>query len=954
MERLGTDFNATGSVMSKEELESQRRKRGECVTCGRKCFQKKLFKMIPITEHGQVLQGRCLNCKPLDTQEKDGGVLPAVSRPASREDLARFTLSQSNLNLSGPGVNRPAAAAATTVRKGNRAPATRGSRRSAMSRQPSSHTVSSGTSGMSGDSGSSDRQMNMHDRTPSIESTSTAPVTLGVERSSSGYGERRRPMPPGPTVSSQSLHRYIDDNNYMDSQHGSGQQFHLDQMQAYANHNGMYTQQQQQQEFDVYNPLQIERRLSSESMHSMRDVLVEEAAYASQIAAAGGHSISSQLASETAYLDSLNQREIMYADVNNSQRSLYSSASSHHTHHTAHGDLGGYAEHGMLNRGGAITFSAMGQELTTLGSSRSLHSRSSQHSGRNSGHRRPMHSQRSLDTMTTYGDDMEEQNPLPPPPTPPNARSLIFSTEQSSIFANYGQEDLGGLSYHSAHHSDAHLSESNQSYRSSEHHMGHQQMTQSPFSTRSLMGSQSALLMSSQTSSGMLNATVNASRDSDGLDRIQAAGGDFLEIISCMRDYADSPAVQATGMQELSNLHLSQEDNDRFADIGAIYVIVDGMRNFPMDVELQISGCRAMWNASGTMNNQLAFVEAGALDVILLCMGHYIGDSDVQEQAMATLANLSAVELNVEIMMERGVVGAIVDAMNKHTDNIHVQMKGCGAITNMASHVAPLKRVIMESGGGGSVVISMVMHPDNPVLQEKALRALRNLSANCEENKIELASIGGIDAVISAMQVHRDSAGVQEAGAWTLSNLAGNAENKVLIGDYGGVDVTIRAMWVHSDNAKVQEWCCRCLYSLSLDPSFKNSNLIREVGGISAIVNAMQAHVDHSTMQEMGCAVLCNLGYDAASKIQIVNEESLDAIVLAMVLHSEDAKVQERGCQVLIQLAMIENIKAMQASNIGALVRSAGERFPELCGQLASHLLQILDELVLEYNTLNS
>ena len=69
MEQLGIDFNATGSVMSKAQLEEQRRKRGECLTCGRKCFQKKLFKMIPITDHGRVLDGRCLNCNPLDVGE---------------------------------------------------------------------------------------------------------------------------------------------------------------------------------------------------------------------------------------------------------------------------------------------------------------------------------------------------------------------------------------------------------------------------------------------------------------------------------------------------------------------------------------------------------------------------------------------------------------------------------------------------------------------------------------------------------------------------------------------------------------------------------------------------------------------------------------------------------------------------------------------------------------------
>eukprot|EP00977_Amphora_coffeiformis_P010248 scaffold2383_cov161-Amphora_coffeaeformis.AAC.4 len=99
MEQLGTDFNATGSVMTPAQRQEQRRKRGECVTCGEKCFQKRLFKMVPITVHGKVLNGRCLNCRPLDTSEMSAGAaIPAVSRPTTEEDLQRFRLKQEQLN----------------------------------------------------------------------------------------------------------------------------------------------------------------------------------------------------------------------------------------------------------------------------------------------------------------------------------------------------------------------------------------------------------------------------------------------------------------------------------------------------------------------------------------------------------------------------------------------------------------------------------------------------------------------------------------------------------------------------------------------------------------------------------------------------------------------------------------------------------------------------------------
>ncbi len=63
--------------MAKAELTVARTKRGECVSCGRKCYRKKLFKMIPLDEPGKILNGRCLNCKPL--QAKDVPTMPSNS-----------------------------------------------------------------------------------------------------------------------------------------------------------------------------------------------------------------------------------------------------------------------------------------------------------------------------------------------------------------------------------------------------------------------------------------------------------------------------------------------------------------------------------------------------------------------------------------------------------------------------------------------------------------------------------------------------------------------------------------------------------------------------------------------------------------------------------------------------------------------------------------------------------
>jgi hypothetical protein len=1140
MEQLGSDFNATGSVMSKIQLEELRKKRGECVICGRKCFHKKLFKMIPISDHGRVLNGRCLQCHPLDVKDTDDGVMPAVSRQATEEDKMRFTRSQSKLNLGPDGRGGSMRRGASTMSiltpapelssVGSGAPrsmslvmpsTSRGSSGNALSAQ-SSHTLSAQSShtlsAQSSHTLSAQSTHTSNSRAPggnSMDSVATGPPPPGMvsppppqgrttssnssqntdslessrRRASNGsqdmiassrrasygsqdlnnreasYGsqdlnireasqqsrrmshgsldmreaslypdqsQQRSPedfegAQPPPPVRQSIDHYRISGQTAMRSTSGSSFLSLMSTDSALTHdspHEDYQGEGEDPEEYDDYTPLPLENRPSGEQLEDALERITghnidEEEAFALASAGAAAHPSAAALL------------EYYRRTFRESQRSLRSTNSREDSSHGgSHGEA--FPEHGILNRGGVVSFSALarppssrrqyagdrqpsgrsmnsrqasdqrqqsersmndGRQVMTAndrqvsamsasshqaGSQRSLNSRQNsrkqlQHAG----------SARSLGSVESFEDEhfdpgntQERMNSHRSAHMPFNASDNHFSQYErdqgldSSVpvdvsvgmrpmshRAQFGRDDLDS-SQHSA--GDLGASIAMQSVDAS--------LGMRPMTNRSQYGRDQGLDSSSHSQGGgggMTNRSQYSDRslldapqshrmtiaqptlEEQGLIRIKAAGVAQDEILNIMRDFPGSPPVQTTGLQELSNLHLSPQDSDMLAQFGAIQVIVEAMRSYPMDMELQICGSRAMWNISGTSGNQLAFVEAGALAVILNSMEGYLDVAEVQEQGLAALGNLGAVEANLQQIIEVGTVGRIVEAMNKHSDNAEVQMKGCTALTNLSSHDTPIKKSIMEAGGGGAVVISMVMHPSCPVLQEKALRALRNLSAQCEENKLELANIGGIDAVVTAMQVHRDIAGVQEAGAWALSNMAGNVDVKVLIGDCGGIDVIIRAMWVHSDCVSVEEWCCRALYTLSLD--LHNSGMVLQVGGISAVVNAMQAHSDSSVVQEMGCAILCNLAVDQACKMRVVDEEALDAIVLAMVLHGESFKVQECACQVLLQLAIMENFKAMQASNIGELVRVAAETFPHNCDEPGRRLLHVLDGFAATY-----
>jgi hypothetical protein len=60
MANLGGEMNHVGKSAS--QLKELRNQRGECVHCGQKCFQKTMFKTIPLSIPNKVHEGRCLRC----------------------------------------------------------------------------------------------------------------------------------------------------------------------------------------------------------------------------------------------------------------------------------------------------------------------------------------------------------------------------------------------------------------------------------------------------------------------------------------------------------------------------------------------------------------------------------------------------------------------------------------------------------------------------------------------------------------------------------------------------------------------------------------------------------------------------------------------------------------------------------------------------------------------------
>mmetsp|Transcript_17439 Transcript_17439/g.20120 ORF Transcript_17439/g.20120 Transcript_17439/m.20120 type:complete len:895 (+) Transcript_17439:291-2975(+) len=892
-DRIGIDFSSSGSVMNKKQLEEQRRKRGECLSCGQKCFQKKLFKMVPLTIHGSAFEGRCLKCRPLDAPTTDT-VLPAVSRPATRQDMQRFSQSQSSLrSQSRRLISQPPPASRDPARHSIAIPPQSRSRRSTSDQANRSgvtnRSYNSDSAGrLSEDEGLENHRGLSNNNRGSTSSQDSRSDKFTPLNSTTQDSRPNKFSPPnstsGPTRTS--------------SLGPSKQAFGQPAPKRSISHLGVNAMNAEMAGRTAEHHEEDPPKSNGDDGHGFgKLVIAEVAANRIQRKFRDDHPIKPQTTNQ--------ENSPVYADYDQNLSTesdphdrLSGSAHSTRSGRTDDDEINNHEPiHGVLNRGGEIQFNDTTVPLAdeTAGNGSDLPFRVAN-----------AESSRTMSSMSSIEEDRDssksnETRQLSWKP----AKDFAKKKREGDVFE--GDDD------------DLSIDSETGSCRSKENG--------------------SIYSRSSRRSS--TQSTRHAHHEERAVADIVAANDNYQTVLSIMRENPTSSAVQQEGLKHISEMRLSDNQYSEIMEFGALRDVMKAMKTHLNNPDVQCCGCRAIWNLSATPQNQILLVDEGALECILVAMESFPNESQLQEKALSALSNLGAAAENQERILRLGTIERIVEAMNKHSENGIVQAKACSALTNFASYDSPLKRKIMEKSGGGAVVVSMIMHPEDIDLQEKALRALRNICANCDENKIEVANVGGIDAVISAMQVHRDESGVQEAGAWTLSNLAVNPDNKALIGDSGGIDVVIRAMWVHSDNDSVQEWCCRALWTLSVDA--QNRLVMMEIGGISAVVNAMQAHVSAATVQEKGCGVLSNLAAtNDDSKVKIVEEEALDAIIMAMVIHGDNRAVQDRACSVLKRLAIGPNIKPMQAANVGELVIQAAEKFPEKCREKANAILKVL------------
>lgn len=811
MEFLGTDFNNSGSVMSRVNLEELRKKRGECVSCGRKCFKKKLFRMEPIDECGRVLNGRCLNCHPIDGKD---GRIPAVSRPATADDLSRFNRSKQQLSsrnlMASSGVSTSALSTDSAGMPRRPFP-TR-----VMSENPTRNDSRGGSIGSSSSNSSRAIAPRSHSMLPT-----PAPATPHTpSRTLSGVISESQPLvaPPRPSTRAASVNAGTSNgSSYSQEDHlllpPSSSQFSSQRTGSSVSRQSLGSNLP-----NGVSHLPTDAKPTPEEMQQAAMTLL--AAKKHGVLPAGSDpDLDEQIdqLNESYRRDQLNE-SYRRDHLDQSNRSMSSShASGRQT------EIDGYAipQHGILDRGGAFPVIPPMSNRPHL----------------------VMGSNRTLSSMSSIEED--------------SAKGRITSRKDSHVVAVCeGREDCN-FSLVSSNNSRQSSGRSNsdgplleQSYIDEIRRVGHNfgevliilreamaypivvrealeklarlELTVEVYDILADMAAPKVISDAILTHKSVMQVQLwgcGAIWKMSGTERNQLAfvdAGALDGILAAMDRFIDDVDVQEKAIATLSNLAAAEDNLELLVDKGAVGQIVKAMNKHSQAESVQIMGCAAVANlASHDSPFKKQIMELGGGGAVVIAMVMHPGDFCLQEKALRALRNLCAnSEENKVELANIGGIDAAISAMQVHRDEAGVQEEGAWTLSNLAEN-DDSKAAIGDCGGIDVIIRAMWVHSDNVGVQEWCIRALFTLTLDLSNGDIVL-EVGGISAVVNAMQAHVDSPVVQEMGCAVLGNLAGTVHSKMRIVDEEALDAIVLAMVLHTDDMQVQERACMVLLRLAI------------------------------------------------------------------------------------------------------------------------------------------
>mmetsp|Transcript_29896 Transcript_29896/g.45304 ORF Transcript_29896/g.45304 Transcript_29896/m.45304 type:complete len:793 (+) Transcript_29896:257-2635(+) len=746
--QIGIDFSSSGSVMNKRQLEEQRRKRGECLTCGEKCFQKKLFKLIPLTVDGVVLDGRCLKCKPLDaTNASENLVLPAASRPATREDLQRFKSMQ--LSMRDVGRDRSQRTHhpkprnhANTISRPPSLPEDRSEDCAPMPAAPKRAT-----------SMAIPKQTPMPQRSASVTVARAASLAPNAHNIHDVYRQSHS-LPESSTSNSQEMILPPIEYDQTLSLESSGHE-----RQGYESAgNSSRSFKSEDEESNDNVPLHGILNRGGEFKYEDKVVPLEDGEKKSdphRAMAGSSRTIGSMSSIEEDIDHEYGARQISWTPKDEKLSEKVTEESND--------DLSIDSETGSCrSKENGSTYSSISGRRSSTQDNRQLESLA-------------------IERLSTANDDY---------------CTVISIMRELPISAIVQQESL-------KHISEMRLSDDEYSEimdigvledikSAMVTHLNNNQLqcfgcraiwnlsATTPNQIRlieegaldCILGAMKTFPAESDVQEKALSALSNLGAAAENQEKI--LNSDTLEqIVAAMNKHAENSVVQSKACSALTNL--ASYDSTLKREImnknggGAVVI---SMIMHPEDIELQEKALRALRNiCANNDENKVEVANVGGIDAVISAMQVHRDEAGVQEAGAWTLSNLAVNPQNKAIIGDSGGIDVVVRAMWVHSDNDGVQEWCCRALWTLSVD-AQNRLVMMEVGCISAIVNAMQAHTNVATVQEKGCGVLSNLAATDDEIRIKIVEEEGLDAIIMAMVIHAGNRAVQDRACSVLKRLA--------------------------------------------------------------------------------------------------------------------------------------------------------------------------------------
>ena len=919
MDYIGTDFNSTGSVIPKSELTAARLKRGECATCGRKCYKKKLFKMIPIDdEEGKILNGRCLHCNPFHSNSNNN----KNSKNPSGHSYNRNSSGHSRTSSNGrqlvqrstsyhpspihdsPIVAEVKVAISRDVEDWSSPPAR------AMSSPPHSKAITNYFTDAAKTDSNHDSRV---DRSTRTRDTSLVPLSDNSFICSKSLHSGRDGKSHARDHSSQRLYR----GSFHSIASSSAGSLDSASCSTIATRNSYHHVRASSPINSIgsnsagpaSNPSTQKEGTSPEELKRAARIFLNVAQEHGLAKAGGALAISLQ---DIANIAKSGNSDTPHAanDIvtNDDDEKMKDFVFGLEVDHPQNGQ-----KSGVLDRGGAFPMRC--GRLIYTGSTRTLSSMSSidegdrnnptTHISSQQANRGVGKSSRTLGSLSTIDGTNEEEI---------NSRS---SHDQKSKSCSSITKSSAGKRLDRGHPPDSIPTLSSNEVKTGE----------------------------SLVSASLPEESVLEQKKIRGVCHEETKGHDteiellLLRLKDSIR--LSSPVKSMEAMKSISEfLGLFLDDPEPhlhlYVERGLAGVLVDVMRNYPESSEIQTNACEVLVKlvshdsdhrmSHSTRRSQIIVEREGAGEAILFSsMIIHEDNPKVQEAALNIMRCLCKdCEENQAIFWNLDAIEPILRAMEHHQDEPRVQEIGATVVSMLANNPNNDNAKITIGGNGGISVIvrAMSLHLKESQVVESCMHTLYTLILDCPYNILVVLNVSGAtNAILDVMRSHTHNLDLQKMGCAMLVELTTEAEYVDLLLDNGGS--------VKTGMAKKKD-------SLEGNPSELLESLIE------TILETIQIHSTVPIIQDFGFTVLANLTDSNETKMFIVDMGALDAIVLAMVLHKDHVGVQERICCLLLLLAVKENHQHILAANPIELVKLAAHKYPEECLEPASRLIRQL------------